>query len=560
MKIGLGDRLVAAHARSLLRAGFVGASCGALICGSAAMAQETNGGSANAKPEKVTQTADAKAKAEAKAKAKKSGSVGPVAKAPAAAAPQIPACSMQSAYALNEKVGLKGWAIYAPNMGDTITNDVGCWRTKLAEQGIGVIWQTGSQFASNMLTHYVPSGNAQQYVGQRPAGGESSILYLTYDMSRWGLTDGQFEIAAVRNDHTYSPIFSQEASSVAELKYYGTAFNKALEYEFGYLQTYLRFQGFFIGGNINNPFGPAAGSAAQVGQALTPEAAPAFIAKWNITDNWYDRFGIQRSMPGTVQGSGIWGVTPNATLGNMYAVENLTNPTGLNFTNSSPCVYGVCYHSPRELFIDEIGYQAKPLPGQLGTWVRLTGYYNTTDYADLSSTTGATTKNYAVSLYADQQIWQAEPGSPLTAYKGVYVGGTVAYDDPKADAISQDYQFRIYSIGLFGRPRDQLAFSYERQVTSKYVTQLTNSGLGCLSGFVCAQDHANSYTLTYTANILPGIYATLGAQYVDHASIVWSPLATQGISTIPTLAGPLNIAPLNIKDSFNFLASMFIAL
>jgi hypothetical protein len=242
-------------------------------------------------------------------------------------------------------------------------------------------------------------------------------------------------------------------------------------------------------------------------------------------------------------------------MGNMLAVEHFSNPTGFDFTNSNPCAYGTCYHSPRVLYIDEIGYQTHPTPGNLGSWYRVTGYYNTTDYHDLSSTNpNATTKNYAVSFYFDQQLWQSDPSSALTAYQGIYIGGQVAYDDPKADQLSQDYGFRIYTLGMFNRPKDQLAFSFERQVASHYLTDPIDSSATCtVSRFVCLHKAIDAYTVTYTANLMPGVYATLGAQYVDNPSLLWSPAISGG----PAVSAG-TFSPLNINHAFNFLASLYV--
>jgi porin len=402
----------------------------------------------------------------------------------------------------------------------------------------------------------------------------NGTIYLTYDLSQWGFPDGQLQITTAKQNESMTPTQFQNTFNMTEFKYYGTAFNKAIEYEFGYIETFLRFQGFFIGGNINNPLGPAAGSGAQVGQAFSPTAAPAFIAKWNINSDWYDRFGIQRSMPGTTDpryplpGYSIFPVPglntaiPTSQLG----VEAYTNPTGFNFTNSDPCYGGYCYNSPRALFINEIGWQVSPGVGHLGSWYRLTGYYNTTDYFDYSKAYDSkgnpvknpTTKNYAVSFFGDQQIWQPEPGPIQTAYKGIYVGFTAAYDDPKADQISQDYQARIYSFGLFGRPRDQLSLIYEREVMSPDFVKFIDTFGFCSSGFQCANTSINTYTVTYTANIMPGLYVSAGVQYSDHAAINFSPLTSSYGATVPINSLTPLLAPYDSNHSLNFIANVLI--
>jgi porin len=545
---------------SRLRLAATGFLCAGMIVSGVSVAAETETGT----PE-ITHTVKVK-NTKKMARAKKNVPEGQLSKdAPAiAAAPPVQACNSLSAYAINEKLGFKGWAFVPPSMGDSVLLDYGCWRTNLAKYGIGLIGQVnGGPLTTNLLNHYTPPSNQQQYVGQRPTASISTGYILTYDLSRWGIPDGQFQIEGGTQNTTYAPNYASNTLLMEEMKIYGTVFDKKLEYEAGYISNFLRFQGTFIGGNIANPFGPAAGSAAEVGQSFPPEPAPSFNLKWNITDHWYDRFAIQRSMPGSVNVGGLPNLTAlgPAAFGNMFAVEHYTNPTGFKFTNSSPCVFGVCYHSPRQLFINEIGYQTHLGESGLFTWVRLTGYYNTTTYFDYS--TGGTTKNYAVSLYGDQQIWQAEPGSPFTGYKGLYIGGAVAYDDPKANALSQDYEARIYTLGLFNRPKDQLALTYQHQVVSHYITNSLATKGACAAFGICTRHAINSYAVSYTANIMSGIYFTLGAQYIDHPAVAFAPgLLGNGsnqatIPVAPGLSVPNPLSPLNINHAVNLLASLY---
>jgi porin len=266
----------------------------------------------------------------------------------------------------------------------------------------------------------------------------------------------------------------------------------------------------------------------------------------------------------------------------MIAVEHFTNPTGFGFTNNHPCETRsigtpICYNSPRELFIDEIGYKTDAAPGNLSTWVRLTGYYNTTHYNDLTFTgttgSGNTNGNYAVSLYADQQVLQFQPGSPQTAYQGFYIGGTVGRNDPKAAALEQTYELRAYTYGLFGRPRDQLALSYQHIVVSHYLADGLNSTSSCSGAtaaffggpLVCARHALNTYSLTYTAAIIPGVSATMGAQYIDHPAIVWSPYMTsianggKGFGTAAATTPPFSsLNKYNINHALNLVASLYL--
>jgi porin len=234
----------------------------------------------------------------------------------------------------------------------------------------------------------------------------------------------------------------------------------------------------------------------------------------------------------------------------MLLVEHYANPTAFNLSERA-CVQGTCYHAPRELFINELGYKTAAAPGNPFTWLRTEGYYNNTSYNDLKFP-GQTTSAFGIQAFADRQIWQTEPDSPLTAYKGFYIGATVGYLDPRAAAITGDYQARIYTFGLFGRPRDQIAFSFQHQVYSRYVPDPVDTSATCLSGTVCVRHALNNATLTYTANIMPGVYVTLGASYVDHPAASYSPNGlAYGSGASPT------VPQYNINHSLNLLTSLF---
>lgn len=470
----------------------------------------------------------------------------PASNLPTAAPTQpIQSCSAESAAEINSKYGYKGWAMSPPSFADSFTGDYDCWRTNLAKYGIGLIDNITTYGEYNLLSHYEPSHSQQQYFGQRPSGNFINSLMLTYDLSRFGLPDGQLGFVGTGATNTWAPDYTAKQLQMTEFKVYGTALNKTIEYEFGYLQNNLRFQGTVVGGNVANPLGLGSASGALVGQSASA-GVPSINVKWNIDRNWYDRFAVQRSLPGTVSTAGA--------SGNMIAVEILSNPSGFNPLNSSPVVDGVRYHSPRALFINEIGYQHQAGAGDPSSWVRLTGYYNTTTYADLSSTSGGTVNNnYAVSLYADRQIWQSEPSSAATAYKGIYIGGTLTHNNPRASSIASTVEARIYSFGLFNRPEDQIALSWQLQLPSSYMVDQFNASSSCKSQDLCMHRQVNSLLLSYTAHIRKGLWFSAGLQYTDNPSLVYSPLLVNG----PTDSAPASLQPWNIHSALSGLVAVY---
>jgi porin len=314
----------------------------------------------------------------------------------------------------------------------------------------------------------------------------------------------------------------------------------------GYVPFNDAFQGNYIGGNVNNPLGASATNAVLVGGNYSTVMTPSGIVKWHINDEFYNLFGLNRSTPGSL--------APTVGFsGNALAVESYTNHSGLNVVNSHPCVFGNCHPSPGVVLTDEVGYRTEAAPGVPYTWVRAEGYVNVgTNYYNLQRNNGAQTNAFSASIFADRQLWQAEPDSPHTAYKGLYVGMTFGYNNREQATYTQDYEARIYTLGMFNRPRDQIAISSQHLAVSPYWASDMNQYLGCASTHaLCARHAVNSYTLTYTAYIMPGVYFSLGANYTDHPSVVWSPLASRsGSAAVPSLA------PYNIQGALNFQAAL----
>jgi porin len=475
----------------------------------------------------------------------------PVYKGESPIAPPIPACSAQSAYAIDKAYGIKMWDFQAFNMGDSILQDYGCWRTTLAQYGFGFLAYNVGLFQANMLNHYTPPSSQQQYNGQKPSGLDAAVYFLSYDLDRWGLPDGQISVWGTNVNTTNAPNYSQNRFSFAEIGLYGAALNKQLEYLVGIFPHNDYFQGNYIGGNVDNPLGSSAANSVLAGGSIGPEATPGFALKYHFNENWYNTFDISRSTPGTVSPT-----YPGYALGNRLAVENYANPTGLNFAARRPCEFGVCYPSPKEIFIDEIGYKQEASADNYYTFVRAQGFYsNTPVYKyNLASPINPTTTTGSFSILGDRQFWQTEPGSPHTGYKGLYVGATFAYNPPNSNTFSEDYEFRLYSFGLFGRPRDQIAFSFQHLTTSNEFAKLVNTESGCSSNITCVRHGTNIYNLTYTASIMSGVYATLGVTYDDHPGLVWSPLASSSGSAAYTAIPPL--APLNIQHAVFFDAAL----
>jgi porin len=468
--------------------------------------------------------------------------------APRNAVAPVPACSRESATALQSTYGIKGWVIPPPKFADSITGDYDCWRTNLAKHGFGLTLYSADITQSNTLNHYVPPSNQQAYAGQRWQGQLAIYSLLTYDLSQYGVPDGQI-IAGGGSAQGTDIRYLVNALTLTELAYYQTAFNKALEFQIGYLNLGYQFQGTQVGGNIANVLGYASGIQQEVGGGLQTSVLPTATVKWNITDRFYDKAAVSRSL------------VPNAVggLGNSLEQEHYSNPTGIKLTNTAN-VFGVQYPTSRELIINEIGYRNAAGPNDPMNWVRFDAYYNFSKYEDLQNPgtpaqPGQQVNNMAAQLFVDRQIWQSEPGSSITAYKGLYLGATAAYASPQANSVYEDFGVRAYTYGMFDRPHDQISLIWEHQAFSPYVANPVDNSPACFSGAQCVRHAANTYSLVYNIGLFPGVYVGLGVSYIDHPSASWSPNALAFGST----AAPVN-PQLNINHAVNMLGSLYVNL
>jgi len=408
--------------------------------------------------------------------------------------------------------GYKGWDFPFPSFGDSLLQDYGGFRSTLAKYGFGFLAYDVTIGSVNMLntpTNGPGPSNAtlsnpnappsrQQYWGQRPAILNGLDPYLTYDLSQYGVPDGQIAIAATYSWSSWQHYFADKLT-LNGLTWYQTLFNKAVEVKLGYIANGDEWIGTFVGGNIASPFGPSAFIPYAMGLSQSPAVQPTAWVKWHMTDNLYDQFGVMRSM-------GINGPT-----GDIFYDDAHYNPTGFNFTEPNGRLLGM----------NELGYHSQPAPDSPSTWVRVDTMYNTSKFANYQ-TGGSTTGVGSIMFLADRQIFQAAPHSPFTAYRGIYAGVSAMYAPPQTNVYSQYYEGRLYAVGLFdARPTDMTSLVFSHNVFSHYVTDLTNE-YAAVTG-ISAHNASNTITLSYTAHLMPGIYGTAGVAYTDHPSLTYVP-------------------------------------
>jgi porin len=141
-----------------------------------------------------------------------------------------------------ESLRIKGLAIALPGPQDTIDPDIAGIRSSLAGLGIGYIGYSSNNFFDNMLPAERTTFGQQVYNGQKPTFFTNNVMQMTYDLSRYGISDGQIVVGGIYNFDTWEP-GGPNALSLATLSYYQTFLNRQVELKVGYLSNVVEYWG-----------------------------------------------------------------------------------------------------------------------------------------------------------------------------------------------------------------------------------------------------------------------------------------------------------------------------
>ncbi|MDA9505269.1 porin [Bradyrhizobium sp. CCBAU 11386] len=316
-------------------------------------------------------------------------------------------------------------------------------------------------------------------------------MWTTYDLSRYGIPDGQIVVAAEQQYWTWKP-GGPDRIGIDTISYYQTFFDRKLEFKIGYLPNQNEFAGTLVGGNAGaNVFGPSANILFQGGMSNNPAPTPAVNLKFNVNDRLYDRVSFQRS------------ISPDGQF-----VQLTQNPTGLNWSTPNAGL----------LVLNELGYKEKAAVGVPDTWLRAGAGFNNSNYNNLQYPNGPRAdENSFYYVAADRQLWQTAAQS--SAARGIYGGFTVMYAPPDLNKVTEYYELRLYAKGLFdSRPSDQIAVVATDTVWSHFAVDAAAA-----KGSLVHLD-SKAISATYTAHLAPGVYLNLGLSYIDHpTSITYTP-------------------------------------
>lgn len=389
--------------------------------------------------------------------------------------------------------------IATPTVSDTLLQDLGGFRSKLADYGFGINGVLSGSFAMNMLDQPRNTYGTHRYIGQQTElDSSNNYVALTYDLGHLGIKGGMITVQACGSGSTKgtyaNTIHLCQAYVDQEL------FNKHLDIQVGLIQNSFQYINVYVGGSLSaGVLGPNASVVNEMGASGIGAGAPTV----NITLNeghFYNKFGVQRSVF-------RYGVP---------AESETINPSGTKFSEPGE----------RTLFTDEIGYRKLSAPGQLNTWIRAGGIYNTTNYTRLD---GGTQKVGGAYLLADHQFTQVDQAHPR---RGFYLGGTYMRGPKSVVTYYQYTEARAYYVGPFAsRPQDQIAFVANREdVSPGYTDKLESQGYR-------TQDKIYNLTLSYSYHVMHGVVFSGGVGYTIHPSIYWdskqgNPLLLRGVLTM----------------------------
>ncbi|WP_225119733.1 carbohydrate porin [Bradyrhizobium sp. BRP22] len=387
-----------------------------------------------------------------------------------------------------EKLREKGMWLNIPGPADTIDQDQGGTRSALADVGIGYVGGTVNSLVDNQFPNAARTSIAnQRYMGQNPTFSTVNFMIVTYDLSRFGIPDGQIIVGAQQQYWTWKP-GGPDRFGLNTIAYYQTFFDSTLELKMGYLRNVNEFGGTLVGGSAGaSVLAPSSNILYQAGMSNNAAPTPAMNVKFNFDDRLYNKVSIQRSL------------SPDG-----QQAEITENPTGLNWRTANAGI----------LLVDEIGYKNKAAPGVPETWLRAGAGFNNSSYKNLQyPQQPRVNANSTYYVAADRQLWQsALKGS---AYRGIYGGFSVMYAPPDLNRVSQYYELRLYAKGLFdSRPTDQIAIVATNTVWSNYAVDAALA-----EGNLVHRD-STAILGTYTAHLAPGIYASVGLAYINNPTSI----------------------------------------
>ena len=370
---------------------------------------------------------------------------------------------------------------------NTLDGNLGGLRQKLSDDyGIGYFGFSLDTMYSNVLHSAKRTNNQQLYNGQSPTGQSVNFYGLTFDLTRYGIPDGQIVVLASPGLTSWNPS-GPNAFVLGTVSYYQTFLNKRVEIKLGLLGESFEFVGPYVAGSLSGGlFGVSGSLFYQGGESGLNAPTYGTNVTVHITKNFYDKVGVFRA------------VSPGGLV-----TEHNQNQIGPRWSVSNAGVE----------VVNEVGYQVRAQPGTEQTWLRTGAFYSGSQYVDYDDG-GRDHGNYVTYALGDRQLLQVSR-KPGEAYRGLYAGVSAEYAPSSLNRFSQYYELRLYGLGLLpGRAHDLtsvvLADTYFSRVLQE---QAFAKGL-------LAHHDAKQITGLYSFRITPGLYVNGGLTYVNNPTSV----------------------------------------
>ncbi|WP_199099147.1 carbohydrate porin [Dyella sp. ASV21] len=370
---------------------------------------------------------------------------------------------------------------------DTIAPELGGLRQSMYQHGWLIQNYTAVQGAYDLkdADRRVP----QQYAGQRPTFQGTSNIYLTYDLSRVGAfgNNAQFAVQLTWFQNSYRGN-GLRSTYVNQLSIEQEFADSRVRLEYGFFTIGAKFYGAILGTSVAaSALGPTSNLMYESGIAVGGfKPVPAMdLRLYSPSMRYYNHFGVARSS--SPQG---------------FQEDSRQNPSGLSI------------HVPdaKTLYIDEFGYRLMPKAGQLSSWVRAGGVYNTSDYFNFKEGR-PTVSNHMYYLAFTQQYTQPDPNNPV---RGLYTDLKLDQVPSTRNAYDKDVLFTLYSIGPFNsRPYDMATLGYQYKRVSRWAQQALHQRTG-----LTPIESSETVSIGYALHLMRGVYFNHALSYTDHPVLV----------------------------------------
>jgi porin len=359
-----------------------------------------------------------------------------------------------------------------------VAPELGGVRAALAAQGVGFGLVSMLGYAYDLNDN---RGTKQLYNGQTPTYNQTTNVYLTYDLSRIGFSNGaQFTLSGSWATSDYRAA-NPHVGSMTIFGVDQPLLGKQVELIYGFIPGIRLFYGMTLGGNAStSALGPQSVVPFQVGMSAS-EPTPTFdVIVRDPSLHFYDSFAVTRSM------------SPEGLLADI---------------NENPSGFRLSVPGARALFINEFGYKRAASPNDSSLWLRIGTLYNTSSYARFNAPTPAP-DNYEFYLAGTWQLTR-----PWHDGRGLYVDSKFDWSPADRNAINRAFQVSAFYVGPFAsRPFDMLAVGFTKSLYSGVLRDLYATAAPAAS--------TTAWTASYAGRITRGAYLITSLTYTTNPVFV----------------------------------------